>query len=139
MTRPLETDDQDLESVVYIERVQQTYLRALGNRPRTVLAQILVGGVFWFSEINRGAFLIWIGFAVVTNGMLWVLEIQFRSVVLDFDSAHRWALYRVIFSGIASIPFGIAIFLLPPSASATPCRQTGTGVTPGQSAISKQI
>jgi signal transduction histidine kinase len=115
-----ETDDQDLESVVYIERVQQTYLHALGNRPRTVLAQILVGGVFWFSEINTGAFLIWIGFAVVTNGMLWVLEVQFRSVVLDFDSAHRWALYRVIFSGIASIPFGIAIFLLPPSAGAIP-------------------
>ena len=91
MTLLRETDDQDLESVVYIERVQQTYLHALGNRPRTVLAQILVGGVFWFSEINTGAFLIWIGFAVVTNGMLWVLEIQFRSVVLDFDSAHRWA------------------------------------------------
>ena len=38
MTRPREPDDQDLESVVYIERVQQTYLHALGNRLPTVLA-----------------------------------------------------------------------------------------------------
>ncbi|MBT4711190.1 MAG: HAMP domain-containing histidine kinase [Alphaproteobacteria bacterium] len=113
-------DAEELEAQVYIERVGQSYQHALGNRVRTLVVEIVIGVMFWFVGVAVPILAGWAVFALAANGALVVLETRFRATTLNDQNVRRWALYRVIFAGIAASPYGIAIFLLPANSGVIP-------------------
>jgi signal transduction histidine kinase len=104
---------QDIEQRVYLERVRVFFRHAVGTQVRSAIAIFFVGLSLYYADVSPWNIGAWAGiFAMITVGQA-IVELRYRYALLTPENAKTWVAVRVTLGMATGIMMGAGAFLLP--------------------------